>query len=63
MTTGGIPQYLSFNAERNRLFISNDEIVDEYAYPSMKKLAYYRETGSGGGLMYRVAVSPPGTYF
>jgi hypothetical protein len=63
VTTGGIPEYLTFNSARSRLFISNDEIVDEYAYPSMKKVAYYRATPSGGGQMYGVAASPPGTYF
>jgi hypothetical protein len=63
VTTGGIPEYLTFNSTRTRLFVSNDEIVDEYAYPSMKKVAYYRATGSSGGQMYGVAASPPGTYF
>jgi YVTN family beta-propeller protein len=63
VTTGGIPEYLTFNASRTRLFISNDQIVDEYAYPSMKKVAYYRAPGSGQAEMFGVAASPPGTYF
>jgi hypothetical protein len=63
VTTGGIPEYLTFNSDRTRLFISNDQIVDEYAYPSMKKVAYYSATGSDGAQMFGVAASPPGTYF